>query len=82
MPRIETGHSITKDVQVVPGKRVRFVADDDRTMFEVEWNSDGKSISIRGVETSIHDGQILSERLDLRLNCANEVTVMARPYEE
>jgi len=81
MPRIEIGHSVTKDEQVVPANRVRFVADDGRTMFEVGWNADGKTIDVRGVETSIHDGQILCERLDLRLVCANVVTVMARPYE-
>ena len=58
MPRIETGHKIMADVQVVKdgdkdAQKVRFVTDDGRTMFEVGWNEDGRSIDVRGVRMFI-----------------------------
>jgi hypothetical protein len=82
MSRIEIGHSVTQDVAIIDANLVRFVADDGRTMFEVGWNKDGRSICVRGVDTSMHDGEILCERLDLRLQDANTVTVMARKYDD
>ena len=82
MTRIETGSALTDNLKTLDSDTVRFVSDDGRTMFEVSWNTDGKSIDVRGAETSTHNGVLLSERLDLRLRCANVVTVMARPYAE
>lgn len=82
MPRIETGHVVTNDVQIVDANRVRFVADDGRTMFEVGWNPDGRSISVRGVEITRVDGKLYSETIDIRPFCGNTVKIMVRDYED
>jgi len=82
MPRIETGHAITRDVSVVRGKRVRFVDDNGHTVFEVVWNDDGRSIDVRGVETTGSGEECYGPYLDLRMQCANVVTVMARPLND
>ncbi len=82
MSKIETGHELTKDVAVVGDQKVRFVADDGRTMFEVGWNPDGRSINVRGVECSRVDATLYSETIDIRPICGNSVRIMARKYDE
>ncbi len=82
MARIETGHDLLNNVEIVKGKSVRFVTDNGETMFEVSWNDDGKSIDVRGCSESWHGNKMYMPLLDLRLNCANVVNVRARPSEE
>ena len=82
MPRIETGHSVTNDVSVVDGNNVRFVTDDGRTMFEVRWEKDGRSIEVRAVECCRVGDVLYAGLLDLRMRYANSVKVMVRDYED
>jgi len=81
MSRIETGHEVTKDVAVVGAQEVRFVADDGRTMFEVGWNADGRSINVRGVGCSRVDAKLYAGTIDIRPICGNAVRIMAREYD-
>jgi hypothetical protein len=79
---IETGHSITKDTQVLVGiKDVRFVVG-DHTMFEVSVGKDGKSIEIRSIEYVAIDG-ICYDRLKVSVQpvAANCVKMSLLPLE-
>lgn len=78
--KIETGHSVTKDVQLVDSDRVRFVAEDGRTMFEVVAGKDGRSIEVRGVEACRVGGVMYSNAFDVRPQVTNQVTIRAREY--
>lgn len=80
--KIEIGHSITKDVQAVDSDRVRFVADDGRTMFEVVAGKDGRSIEVRGVEVCKVAGVLYSQCIDVRPIVANSVEILARRYDD
>ena len=75
---IETGHPVSADVEQVPGNTVRFVTEDGRAMFEVSCGKDGRSIEVRGVESTKVSGEIYSNLIDVRPNVANSVTLMAR----
>ena len=79
--RIETGHPITKDVHVVPGKTVRFVAGDGRTMFEVSAMKDGKSLEVRAVENVRVEGVLFSTSLNVKPRFENCVLVTVDEYE-
>lgn len=79
--RIETGHPGTGEtVQVLDAKRVRFVAEDGRTMFEVVAGTDGRSIEVRGVETCKVGDVLYSNALEIRPHVTNMVEVRAREY--
>jgi len=78
---IESGHPVMADAQRVSGDKVRFVTDDGRTMFEVGVGRDGRSIEVRGVETTKHDGQIYDCWLLLQPGSSNAVTVRTVRYE-
>lgn len=80
--KIETGHSVSKDVQLVDSDRVRFVAQDGRTMFEVVAGKDGRSIEIRGVDVCQVDGVLYSDAIELRPRAANTVVVRAAEYDD
>jgi hypothetical protein len=80
--KIETGHSVTKNVVAVDGYSVRFVAEDGRTMFEVTAGDDGRSIEIRGVDVCVVRGVMYASLIDVRPNVSNSVSVMARRYDE
>jgi hypothetical protein len=73
---------MSDNVKVVDATEVRFVTDDGRTMFEVRWANDGRSIDVRGVDCSKHGDVMLSESLDLRPICSNMVNVRAVPFKE
>lgn len=79
--KIETGHSVSKDVQAVNSDRVRFVAEDGRTMFEVVACKDGRSIEVRGVEACRVSGVLYSDAIEVRPQASNMVTVRAREYD-
>lgn len=78
---IESGHPITKDVQVLPINGVRFVTDDNRTMFEVHIGRDGKSIEVRGVDATRVDDLLYGSSLAACPNAANSLTIRVLPYE-
>ncbi len=80
--RIETGHAVSKDAQLVDADRVRFVAEDGRTMFEVVAGKDGRSIEVRGVETCRVDGVLYSNAIDVRPQVTNLVTIRAREHDD
>lgn len=77
---IETGHFITSDVKRLESKRVRFVTESGRTMFEVSSGSDGRSIEVRSVEVTKHDGQVYSNLLSLQPSSADRVTIRTVEY--
>ena len=79
--RIETGHAVSKDAHLVDSDRVRFVAEDGRTMFEVVAGKDGRSIEVRGVDTCKVGDQVYSNALDIRPHVSNLVEIRAREYE-
>lgn len=80
--KIETGHSVSKDVQLVDSDRVRFVAEDGRTMFEVAAGKDGRSIEVRGVESCRVNEVLYSNAIDVRPLVTNLVTIRAREYDD
>ncbi len=80
--KIETGHSVSKDARVVDSDRVRFVAEDGRTMFEVVAGKDGRSIEVRGVETCLVNGVLYSSMIEIRPQVTNQVTIRAREYDD
>lgn len=79
--KLQTGHWITKDVAQLEGRSVRFMASDERCMFEVTAQPDGRSIEIRGVDTCLVDGILYSHCLDMRPQVANSILVLAREYD-
>ena len=78
--KMQTGLRITADVKEVKGKSIRFVDDNDRVLFEVRMLDD-KSIEVRGVETSKHDGKIYTEALIVMPRYANCIEVHRAIYE-
>lgn len=77
---IETGHPITKDVQALPARGVRFVTDDDRTMFEVHIGQDGRSIEVRGVDVTKVGDMLYGSSLAACPNASNSLTIRTLPY--
>jgi hypothetical protein len=80
--KIEIGHSITNDVKTVDADRVRFVANDGNTMFEVSICKDGRSLEIRGINVCKVDGVLYSETIDIRPRTSNSVEIRARLYDD
>jgi hypothetical protein len=80
MLHIESGHSVTKDVQQVPGKFVRFVDEKNRTAFEVTVGVDGKSIEVRAVDAFIVDDTLYDKRLCVYPEAANAVNISVRLF--
>ena len=78
--QIQTGHEVTNDVKPVNSDRVRFVAEDGRTMFEVKTNDDGTSIDVRSVDTCRINGVLYDGTLELAPRCANVVTIRSPKY--
>jgi hypothetical protein len=78
--QIQTGHELTNDVKPVNSDRVRFVAEDGRTMFEVKTNDDGTSIDVRSVDTCRINGVLYDGTLELAPRCANVVTIRSPKY--
>jgi hypothetical protein len=81
MLHIETGHPITKDVERLDAKGVRFVAEDGRTMFEVHVGKDGTSIEIRGVDVTHVENVLYDSRLAACPNASNSLTIRVCPYD-
>lgn len=80
MLHIETGHPITKNVQRLDAKGVRFIAEDGRTMFEVHAGSDGASIEVRGVEVTLVKDVLYDSKLAACPNASNSLTIRACRY--
>jgi hypothetical protein len=78
--RIETGHSLTNNIAEVAGTTVRFIAEDGRTMFEVSAMKDGKSISVRGVETCVVGGVMYSSKLEIKPIVSNSIEIHSAVY--
>lgn len=79
--RIETRHEASGDIEIVRGNRVRFVAEDGLTMFEVVAGKDGRSIEVRGVDTCKVGDVVYSNALDIRPHVSNLVEIRAREYD-
>jgi hypothetical protein len=79
---IETGHPITNDIQVLPVKGVRFVTDDNRTMFEVHIGQDGRSIEVRGVDVTKVGDMLYGSSLAACPEAANSLMICVLPYDE
>ena len=67
---IETGHPLTKDVQRIDGKSVRFV------------DKDGRTIEVRGVESSKHAGVIYDNTLSILPKSGNVVHIQQIPFDD
>lgn len=78
---IETGHPLTGDVRSHPFREVRFVTDQDRTMFEVSIGQDGRSIEIKGVDVVAVDGVLYDSSLAACPNASNSLTIRTVPYD-
>lgn len=81
MLRIESGCRIMGDVKPVDGDSVRFVTEDGRTMFEVGINKDGRSIEVRGVEVTKHEGELYDCWLSVSPRTANTVIIRTEKYD-
>lgn len=79
MLHIETGHPLTKDVQILPAKGVRFVTSDNRTMFDVHIGGNGTSIEVRGVDFTMVSGVLYSSSLAACPNASNSLTICVLP---
>lgn len=78
--KIAIGHPIAGDEKFIDADAVRFVADDGRTMFEVRWMKDGRSIEVRGVANCRVGGVLYDSCIDVRPRVGNCVEVRAREY--
>ena len=78
----ETSHPTSAGVKRVNACAVQIMTEDGRCMFEVLLGKDGRSIEVLGVNSTKVDGVIYTERLDLRLNVSNRITIRVRPYDE
>jgi hypothetical protein len=77
-----TGHSVTDDVQDVPGDRISFRAADGSTLFEVRSGKDGKSLEIRANDCCKVGGVLYSTRLMILPHVTNCVTVTVQEYDK
>ena len=64
------------------GGHVNFYAEDGRQMFEVCADKDGRSLTIRGINTCKVGDTLYSCYLQVEPQAANAIAVRARPYEE
>lgn len=78
---IETGHALTANVKRIEGNSVRFVDDDGRTLFEVYCCTDGRTIEVRGVESSKHAGVIYDNALSVLPKSGNVVHIQQIPFD-
>jgi hypothetical protein len=78
---IETGHSITQDVQILDGVRyVRFI-EDGRTVFEISINEEAASIEIRSVECVKVDEVLYDpHKMSVSPRSANSINVSLLPF--
>jgi putative heme iron utilization protein len=81
MLHIETGHLITKDVERLDAKGVRFVAEDGRTMFEVHVGKDGASIEVRSVDVTRVGNVLYDSKLAACPNASNSLTIRVCRYD-
>ena len=79
---IETGHSVTGDIEVLPATGVRFVTDDGRTMFDVCVGRDGRSIEVRGVDVAVVGNVLYGAELAACPNASNSLTICTLPYDD
>lgn len=79
--RIETRHGASGDIEIVRSNRVRFVAEDGLTMFEVVAGKDGRSIEVRGVDICKVGDQVYSNAIDIRPHVSNLVEIRVREYD-
>ena len=77
--RIEIGHCISNDVAVVPDDRVRFVAADGRTMFEVRPSGDS-GIEVRGIDTYRVGSVLYDHTLSVEPSATNTIFVRSLEY--
>lgn len=77
--RIETGHPVTNDVQVIPGSRVRFIAPDGKCQFEVEFFGDD-GIEVRGVDIYKAGAQLVGCAVSVEPKASNVVIIRSMPY--
>ena len=82
MLRIETGHQVTGDIQVVEAQAVRFVAEDNRTMFEVSALKDGSGIEVRAVDATVRDGVLHEATILVSPRTSNMVMLTTPKYGE
>ena len=82
MLHIETGHPITKDVQHLDAKGVKFVTEDGRTMFEVHAGKDGTSIEVRGVDVTRVENVLYDSKLAACPNASNSLTIRVCRYDD
>jgi hypothetical protein len=82
MLHIETGHPLTRDVQRLEVKGVRFVTEDGRTMFEVHTGKDGTSIEVRSVDVTNVENVLYDSRLAACPNASNSLTICVCRYDD
>ena len=80
MLHIETGHKITRDAQTIDANGVRFVTENGQTMFEVDIGEDGKSIEVRGVDSTKVEEVRYGSKLAACPNASNSLTVRVCRY--
>lgn len=80
--KIETGHPVSGDVKPVEGNRIRFVAEDGQTMFEVTAGKDGRSIEVRAVDTCRVDGVLYNGIIEIHPLCGNSIEIRTQKYQD
>ena len=72
---MQTGSELTKDVQLIEGDTIRFMAEDDHEMFEIRILNDGRTIEIMGVGYYIVDGVLYTEKLKINPRSSNLIDI-------
>ncbi len=69
-------------MQRLEAKGVRFVTEDDRTMFEVYTGKDGTSIEVRGVDVTKVENVLYDSKLAACPNSSNSLTIRVCRYDD
>jgi len=78
--QMQTGNELRQNVQVIAGESIRFVTPDGRTMFSIEAREDGRSISIRAVDTCKVGGKLYRTALAIEPVVGNVVCIRTLEY--
>jgi hypothetical protein len=78
--KLRIGDFFGEPAQEFDSRRVCFIAEDGRTMFEVRTGDDGRSIEVRGVDVCKVNGVLYEGRFTVRPMASNAVDIVAVPY--
>lgn len=80
--KVRVGDFFGDVIQEFDTRRVCFIAEDGRTMFEVRTGDDGHSIEVRGVDVCKVNGVFYEGRFTVSPRASNAVDIVAVRYAE